>query len=250
MNASASGTGARDGVRAHEGVDAEDDGPAWWPAFAAVLRRELRIAGRRRTEVALPLVFFVAAAGLFPLAVGPEPQTLKLIGPGVVWVCALLATLLAVPSMFAADHAEGTLEQWLLLPQPLALVVAAKMAALWLVTGVPLVILSPLLGVAFALPGLALAVLPLSLALGTLVLAAFGTLAAALTLGLRAGAMLLVVLVVPLAVPALIFGAAAVSAIDAGLSPAPHLSLLGALALATVFGAPFGAASALRVALE
>jgi len=216
----------------------------------ALVRRDLRVAGRRRTEALLPLGFFVVAAGLFPLGVGPEPQMLRAIAPGIVWVCALLAAMLSVTQMFAGDHHDGSLEQLLLAPEPLPLLVAGKVAAQWLTTGLPLVLVSPLLGVLFGLPGESIAILALSLLLGTPVLAALGAVGAALTLGLRSGAALLFLLVLPLATPALIFGAGAVGAVEAGLSAAPHLSLLGALLIATAIGAPLAAAAALRIALE
>jgi heme exporter protein B len=219
-------------------------------AALALLRRDLRLAARRRTEALLPLGFFVVAAGLFPLGVGPEPQTLRTIAPGIVWVCALLAAMLSVTQMFASDLHDGSLEQLLLAPESLPLLVAGKIAAHWLTTGLPLVVVSPLLGVVFGLPADALGVLLASLLLGTPVLSGLGALGAALTLGLRSGAALLFLLVLPLAVPALIFGAGAVVAVEAGLSASPHLSLLGALLIGTALGAPWATAAALRIALE
>jgi heme exporter protein B len=216
----------------------------------ALLRRDLRLAGRRRTEALLPLGFFIVAAGLFPLGVGPEPQTLRAIAPGIVWVCALLAAMLSVTQMFASDLHDGSLEQLLLAPESLPFLVAGKMIAHWATTGLPLVIVSPVLGVVFGLPGDSIAILVVSLLLGTPVLSALGAVGAALTLGLRSGAALLFLLVLPLAVPALIFGAGAVGAVEAGQSPAPHLSLLGALLIAAGLGAPPAAAAALRIALE
>jgi heme exporter protein B len=219
-------------------------------AVLALLRRDLRLAARRRTEALLPLGFFIVAAGLFPLGVGPEPQVLRTIAPGIVWVCALLAAMLSVTQMFAGDLHDGSLEQLLLAPESLPLLVAGKIAAHWVTTGLPLVIVSPLLGVVFGLPAEALGVLVASLLLGTPVLSGLGAVGAALTLGLRSGAALLFLLVLPLAVPALIFGAGAVGAVEAGLSASPHLSLLGALLIATALGAPWAAAAALRIALE
>jgi heme exporter protein B len=219
-------------------------------AVTALLRRELRLAARQRTELLMPLAFFVGAAGIFPLAVGPEPQMLRTIAPGIVWVCALLASMLSMPRLFAADLQDGTLEQLLLSDEPLALLVAAKLWAHWLTQGAPLVLVSPLLALMFGLPADTTAVLLLSLLLGTTVLSGLGALAAALTLGLRAGAVLLVVLVLPLAVPALVFGAGAVTAVEAGLSASAHLSLLGAMAIASAIGTPVATAAALRIALD
>ena len=219
-------------------------------AALALLRRDLRLAARRRTEALLPIGFFIVAVGLFPLGVGPEPQMLRTIAPGILWVCALLAAMLSVAQMFAGDLQDGSLEQMLLAPTALPWLVAAKIAAHWTTTGLPLVLMAPVLGIVFDLSAPAVGVLVASLLLGTPVLSALGALGAALTLGLRSGAALLFVIVLPLAVPALIFGAGAVGAVESGLSAAPHLSLLGALLIATVLGAPLATAAALRIALE
>ena len=218
--------------------------------FLQVLRRELHLAARQRAELLMPLAFFVAAAGLFPLAVGPEPQQLRAIAPGVLWVTALLATLLAMPRLWAAEAHDGALEQWLLSPHALWLLSLAKMAGFWLVQMLPLVLLAPLLALMFGLPADTLPVLLGTLLLGTWVLCGLGALAAALTLGLRGGAVLLVVLVLPLAVPVLVFGAGAVVALEGGQSASPHLSLLGAMALLATVGAPPAVAAALKIAHE
>jgi heme exporter protein B len=219
-------------------------------ALVAVARRDLQVAGRRRVEALLPLGFFIVAAGLFPLGVGPETQTLRQIAPGVVWACALLAALLSVTQMFASDYHDGSLEQMLLASQPLVVIVAGKVVAHWLTTGVPLVIAAPLLGLLFDMHRDTIATLALSLLLGTPILSLLGALGAALTLGLRSGAALVFLLVLPLTVPALIFGTGAVSAVDGGLSPKAHLSLLGALLIVTALGAPMAAAAALRISME
>jgi heme exporter protein B len=218
--------------------------------FMAVLLRDLRLAARRRIEALLPLVFFVVAISLFPLGVGPEPQTLRQIAPGVVWVCALLATMLSVNQLYAGDHADGSLEQMLLAPQPALVVALAKSVAHWLVNGGPLIAAAPVAGLLFDLSGPALGSLVLGLALGTPVLSLLGGLGAALTLGLRSGGMLLILIVLPLAMPALIFGAGAVAAVEAGQSAAGHYSLLGALLIATALGAPLATAAALRISTE
>ena len=216
----------------------------------AVARRDLLLARRRRTEALLPIGFFVVAAGLFPLGVGPEPQTLRQIGPGVVWVCALLAAMLSVTQMFAGDHADGSLEQMLLAPGALLPLVLGKVLAQWLSTGLPLVLMAPLLGVLFDLDAAAIGILVLGLLLGTPILSLLGALGAALTLGLRSGAALVFLLVLPLTVPALIFGTLAVAAVQGGQSAEAHLSLLGALLIVTLLGAPWATAAALRISLD
>ncbi|GMV46578.1 MAG: hypothetical protein AMXMBFR66_19760 [Pseudomonadota bacterium] len=218
--------------------------------FIAVLLRDLRLASRRRIDSLLPLVFFLVAISLFPLGVGPEPQTLRQIAPGIVWVCALLATMLSVNQLFAGDLADGSLEQMLLAPQPALAMVAAKCAVHWLVTGLPLIVATPLVGVLFDMSAAALTALLLGLALGTPILSLLGALGAALTLGLRSGGMLLILIVLPLATPALIFGAGAVGNYEAGLSASGHFSLLGALLIATALGAPPATAAALRISTE
>jgi len=216
----------------------------------SVTQRDLLLARRRRIEALLPLGFFVIAAGLFPIGVGPEPQTLRQIGPGVVWVCALLAAMLSVTQMFASDHQDGSLEQMLLAAPPLVAIVGGKVLAHWLTSGVPLVVASPLIGILFDMNGAAIATLAFTLLLGTPILSLLGAVGAALTLGLRSGAALVFLLVLPLTVPALIFGTGAVGAVDAGLSAQAHLSLLGALLIMTLLLAPVAAAAALRISLD
>ena len=216
----------------------------------AVTRRDLLMARRRRIEALLPLGFFVVAAGLFPIGVGPESQTLRQIAPGVLWVCALLAAMLSVTQMFASDHHDGSLEQMVLAPQPLVVVVAGKVLAHWLTSGIPLVLTAPLIGVLFDMRAQSIVTLTLTLLLGTPILSLLGAVGAALTLGLRSGAALMFLLVLPLTVPALIFGTGAVGAVDAGLSAQAHMSLLGALLILTLLGAPLAAAAALRISLD
>ena len=216
----------------------------------AVTLRDLVMARRRRVEALLPLGFFVVAAGLFPIGVGPEPQTLRQIAPGVLWVCALLAAMLSVTQMFASDHHDGSLEQMVLAPQPLVVVVAGKVLAHWLTSGIPLVLTAPLIGVLFDMRAQSIVTLTLTLLLGTPILSLLGAVGAALTLGLRSGAALMFLLVLPLTVPALIFGTGAVGAVDAGLSAQAHMSLLGALLILTLLGAPLAAAAALRISLD
>ena len=218
--------------------------------FLAIYARDLRLALRRRIEALLPVAFFVIAVSLFPLGVGPEPQMLRQVAPGIVWVSALLASMLSMAALYAADHADGSLEQQLLSGQPGVVIAAAKAAANWTVTGVPLVAAAPLIGLMLDLPAMSLLTLVASLALGTPILSLLGGLGAALTLGLRSGGVLLILLILPLAIPALIFGAGAVSAVEAGVSAAGHFSLLGALLIASALGAPLATAFALRIALE
>ncbi|MBG6082080.1 heme exporter protein CcmB [Rubrivivax gelatinosus] len=216
----------------------------------ATTQRDLLLAGRRRIEALLPLGFFIVAASLFPIGVGPEPQTLRQIGPGVVWVCALLAAMLSVTQMFASDHQDGSLEQMLLAPQPLVMLVTGKVLAHWLTTGLPLVIAAPLIGLLFDMNGAAIVALTATLLVGTPVLSLLGAVGAALTLGLRSGAALVFLLVLPLTVPTLIFGTGAVGAVESGLSPAAHFSLLGAVLILTALGAPPATAAALRISLD
>jgi heme exporter protein B len=219
-------------------------------AFGLVVRRDLRLALRRKGDVLNVLVFFVVVASLFPLAVGPEPNQLRAIGAGVVWVGALLAAVLSLPRLFAADHADGTLEQLLLAPQPLAVVVLAKCSAHWLLTGLPLALAAPVLGLQYGLPAPALCVLLASLLLGTPILSLLGAAGAALTLGVRSSSALVALLVLPLYVPVLVFGAGAVDAALGGLAYSAQLSLLGAfLAVSSLVG-PWAACAALRVALD
>jgi len=219
-------------------------------ALAWALRRDLRLALRRPGDAMNVLGFFVLACSMFPLAVGPQREWLARIGPGVVWVAALLAVMLALPRLFEHDHADGTLDAMVASGQPLPPLVAGKLLAAWLVTGLPLVVAAPLLSVAFAMPEGSLPVLLGALLLGTPILLSLGAVAAALTLGLKAGPTLITLLCLPLYVPVLVFGAGAVEAQTAGLSPYAHLALLGAGMLVAVPLAPLAAAQALRISVE
>jgi heme exporter protein B len=216
----------------------------------AVMRRDLLMVMRRKSEVLTALFFFVIVSSLFPLGIGPEPALLRKIAPGVLWVGALLATMLGLQRMFAADHADGTLEQMAISPTPLVWLVVGKVAAHWLVSGLPLVLMAPVLGIQFDLDPGALGVLMLALLLGTPLLSLIGAIGAALTLGVRGGGVLLSLLVLPLYVPALIFGAGAVESHISGLGAGGHLSLLAAILTLAVFFAPWAATAALRIALE
>ncbi|OGV72908.1 MAG: heme exporter protein CcmB [Methylophilales bacterium RIFCSPHIGHO2_02_FULL_57_10] len=218
--------------------------------WMGLLRRDLLLAARRSADVVSVLFFFIIAASLFPLGVGADPALLRAVAPGVLWVAALLSTMLSLGRLFAADLADGTLEQMLLSPQPLVMTVAIKTLAHWLVSGVPLVFLAPVLGLQFDLAGREIAVLTASLLLGTPVLSLIGAIGAALTLGVRGGNVLVAVLVLPLYIPVLIFGAGAVTASAAGLSAQAGLSLVGAMLALSVVFAPYAAAAALRIAME
>lgn len=215
-----------------------------------IIKRDLLLAVRRQSDVLTTLFFFIIVVSLFPLSVGPEMNMLRTMAPGVVWVAALLASMLSLGRMFSNDYLDGTLEQMLLSPQSLSLLVLGKALAHWLVTGVPLVLMAPVLGIQYDLPVDALYVLTVTLLLGTPVLSLIGAIGAALTLGLRGGGVLVSLLVLPLYIPVLIFGAGAVEANMAGVGFDAHLSLIGAFLLVSLVFAPWAAASSLRVSLE
>jgi heme exporter protein B len=219
-------------------------------ALRCVIVRDLLLAARRSSDVLTVLLFFVIVASLFPLGIGPDPGLLRTIAPGVIWVAALLASMLALQRMFASDHADGTLEQMLLGASPLGMTVAAKVFAHWLISGLPLVLISPVLALQFDFPQELFGVLALSLALGTPVLSLIGAIGAALTLGLRGGGALLSLLVLPLYVPVLIVGAGAAEAAASGLGGQAQLLLLGALLVFAWAFAPWATAVALRISAE
>ncbi len=212
--------------------------------------RDILLAMRRPQDVMTSLFFFIIVVSLFPLGVSPEMEVLRGIAPGVIWVAALLATMLSLGRLFSADYQDGTLEQMILSPQPLALIVLSKVAAHWLLTGVPLVILTPLLGLLLGLNGDEIQVLTLTLLLGTPVLSLIGSIGAALTLGVRGGGVLLSLLILPLFVPVLIFGTGAVSSMNAGLGTEAHFSLLGAFLVLSLLLTPWASAAALKISME
>lgn len=218
--------------------------------LALVIRRDLLLAMRRRADVLTTLIFFVMVVSLFPLGVGPEPDMLRKMASGVVWVAALLASMLSLPRMFSADHADGTLEQMMLAPQSLSALVLGKILAHWMLSGLPLVLIAPVLGLQFDMSTGELGMLVLALLLGTPVLSMIGAIGAALTLGLRGGGVLVSLLVLPLCIPVLIFGAGAVDAVGSGMSAASNLALLGAFLLFALVFTPFVAAQALRISME
>ncbi|BAO43465.1 heme exporter protein CcmB [Thiolapillus brandeum] len=223
---------------------------AMFSAFRTIVARDLLLAMRRRSDVLTTLFFFVIVISLFPLGIGPELNTLRLIAPGVFWVAALLASMLALEKLFFVDYQDGALEQMLLTPQPLSILVLGKVFAHWLVTGLPLVLLSPLLGLQYDLSGETIAVLMFTLLIGTPTLGLIGAIGAALTLGIRGGGVLVSLLVLPLYIPVLIFGAGAVEAEASGLGGAGHLSMLGAILLVSILAAPLATAAALRISAE
>ncbi|MCI2810705.1 heme exporter protein CcmB [Eoetvoesiella caeni] len=215
-----------------------------------VVHRDLKLALRRKSDTLTPLFFFVIVVSLIPLGVGAERETLRQIAPGILWVSALLASMLSLNRLFEQDHADGTLEQMALSPTPLSMLVVGKVLAHWLLSGLPLTVIAPVLALQFDLPMPSLLILTVSLAVGTPVLSLIGAIGAGLTLGVRGGGVLVAVLVLPLYVPVLIFGAGSVEAIASGLGASAHLSILAALLVLAGFFAPWAATAALRVALE
>ena len=218
--------------------------------FRWIVARDLTLAWRRRADVLSTLFFFVIVVSLFPLGIGPETQLLRLVAPGVVWVAALLASMLSLGRVFQNDYQDGTLEQMLLTPQPLYLVVLGKVLAQWLVSEVPLVLIAPLIGVQFDLAPDTLWILFVSLLIGTPILSLIGSIGAALTIGLRGGGVLIALLILPLYIPVLIFGAGAVDASISGMSPQANLYLLAAFLVVSLVFAPWATSAALRISLE
>lgn len=218
--------------------------------FAWAFGRDITLSLRHPGETLLVIAFFMLVASLFPLGVGADPQLLARIGPGVIWVCALLAAFLSLPALFASDYADGSLEQMVLSPHPMPGWVSGKIAAHWVASGLPLTLLSPLLGLQFGLSPDTLPILAAGLLLGTPVLSLLGAACTALTLGARGSGTLLALLCLPLFVPVLIFGAGAAEAQASGLSPSPHLSLLAAALILAVMALPLASCAALRIATD
>jgi len=223
--------------------------PSLYRAFSLLLWRDLLLAYRRRTEMINPLLFFVLVTALFPLGIGANPELLRTIAPGIIWVAALLAAILSLDSVFRSDFDDGSLEQFLISAQPLSVLVLAKVIAHWLITGLPLLIVAPLLGLLLDLPGPSIVTLMLTLLLGTPVLSMIGAIGVALTVGLRRGGVILSLLVLPLYIPVLIFAANAVETSGAGLPITAHLSLLSALLVLSVSLTPLATAAALKISL-
>lgn len=224
--------------------------PSLINVFATVLKRDLTLAYRRRQDLVNPMIFFVIVVSLFPLGVSPEKTFLQASGAGVVWVAALLATLLSLDSLFRSDYEDGSLEQLILTPQPLFLIVLAKILSHWLVTGVPLLILSPMLGVMMHLEFETIKVLMLTLLLGTPVLSLIGAIGAALTVGLKSGGVLISLLILPLYIPILIFGTGTVQAASNMLPIDGYIALMGAILALSLTLSPIAAAAALKISLS
>jgi heme exporter protein B len=219
-------------------------------AAGLVFRRDLTLAWRRWDEVAQPLIFYVVVTTLFPLATTPDLAQLREISGGVVWVAALLASLLALESLFRSDVEDGTMEQWVMSGQPLGWLLLAKVASHWVLTGLPLVVIAPVVGTALGLPFDAWGTLILSLLLGTATLSVLGGIGAALTVGVRRGSVLLSLLVLPLAMPLLIFGSRAVGMVMDGDSPSGPLQLLAAIFFLTLSLGPVAMSAAIRISVE
>ena len=216
----------------------------------SMIRRDLLLVMRRKSEVLTALFFFVVVTSLFPLGIGADAALLRKIAPGVIWVAALLSTLLGLHRMFTADYADGALEQIVLSPRPMVLLVVGKITAHWLVCGLPLVILAPLIGIQFDLDASSLYVLMGTLLLGTPVLSLLGSIGAALTLGVRGGSVLMSLLILPLYIPVLIFGAGAVYANSVGLDASGHFSMLSALLILALAFVPWVSTAAVKIAIE
>jgi heme exporter protein B len=219
-------------------------------AFALLLRRDLTLAYRRRAELVNPLLFFVLVTSLFPLGIGNDVRLIQSIAPGIIWVAALLATLLSLDSLFRSDFEDGSLEQFMLSAQPVSVLVLAKILAHWLITGLPLIIVSPLLALLLSIPAEAMGTLFLTLLLGTPVLSLIGSVGVALTVGLRKGGIILSLLVLPLYIPVLIFASDAVNTVIAGIPATAQLIFLGSLLALALALAPLAAAASLRISLS
>lgn len=219
-------------------------------AFMVLIRRDLILAIRHRAEMANPLLFFVLVTSLFPLGIGANPNLLQAVAPGVIWVAALLAALLSIENVFRSDFEDGSLEQYLMSSHPVSVLVLAKIIAHWLITGLPLLLISPLLGILLGLPADGIKILFITLLLGTPVLSLIGAVGVALTVGLRKGGMILSLLVLPLYVPLLIFASSAVDSAAAGMPVTAHLSLIAALLILALSLSPFATAAALRISLS
>ncbi|MES9831654.1 MAG: heme exporter protein CcmB [Candidatus Thiodiazotropha sp. LLP2] len=219
-------------------------------AFSLLLKRDLLLAYRRRSELVNPMLFFVLVTAMFPLGIGNDAKLIEAVGPGVIWVAALLASLLSLDSMFRSDFDDGSLEQFMLSAHPVSILVLAKILAHWLVTGLPLFIVAPLLAVLLNIPGSAIPTLMLTLILGTPVLSLIGSVGVALTVGLRRGGVILSLLVLPLYVPVLIFATDAVKTAIIGIPITAQLSILAAMLVGSLVLAPMATAASLRISLS
>lgn len=231
-------------------TDVTDSQVSSWRAFTGTLQRDLLLVIRRRSDIVNPLLFFSIAVSLFPLGISPESEFLSQIAAGVLWVAALLATLLSLDSLFQQDMADGSLEQLVISPHPLPVLVLSKVLVHWLVTGLPLTLLAPLLAVMMFLPDEGFSTLFITLLLGTPTLSLIGAIGAALTVGLRKTGVLLTLLILPLYIPVLIFGTGAVTAATNGMSVSGHLAILGAMFMVALIMAPLAAGAALKISLN
>lgn len=222
-------------------------GISFTQAFFTLLKRDLQIAIRHKGDIFNPLLFFILVVTLFPLGIGPEPQVLSRVAPGIIWVAALLASMLSLERLFKADFVDGSLEQMLLSPQPLSLMVLAKVLAHWILTGVPLILVAPLLAVLLHLEANSYGALMATLTLGTPVLSLLGAIGVALTVGLRKGGVLLSLLILPLYIPILIFATSAIDAAGLNLPYSGHLAIIGAMLVGSLILAPFAIGASLRV---
>ncbi|MDA1342931.1 MAG: heme exporter protein CcmB [Proteobacteria bacterium] len=223
---------------------------ALFDAFSAIVRRDLVLAMRRRSEIANPVLFFILVITLFPLGIGAQPKLLQAIAPGIIWVSALLATMLSLDSLFRSDFDDGSLEQILLSPYPTSILVLGKITAHWLTTGLPLLIVAPLLAVFLGMPNQSLSILLVTLLLGTPILSLIGAVGVALTVGLRRGGMILSLLVLPLYVPVLIFASNAVEMAGAGLPVTAQINILISMLLMALVLAPWPTAAALKMSIN
>jgi heme exporter protein B len=223
---------------------------ALFDAFAAIVRRDLVLAMRRRSEIANPVLFFILVITLFPLGIGAQPKLLQAIAPGIIWVSALLATMLSLDSLFRSDFDDGSLEQILLSPHPTSILVLGKITAHWLTTGLPLLIVAPLLAVFLGMPNQSLSILLITLLLGTPILSLIGAVGVALTVGLRRGGMILSLLVLPLYVPVLIFASNAVEMASTGLPVTAQINILISMLLMALVLAPWPTAAALKMSIN
>ncbi|MEQ1544511.1 heme exporter protein CcmB [Methyloglobulus sp.] len=223
---------------------------AMFDAFTAIVRRDLVLAMRRRSEIANPVLFFILVITLFPLGIGAQPKLLQAIAPGIIWVSALLATMLSLDSLFRSDFDDGSLEQILLSPYPTSILVLGKITAHWLTTGLPLLIVAPLLAVFLGMPNESLSILLITLLLGTPILSLIGAVGVALTVGLRRGGMILSLLVLPLYVPVLIFASNAVEMASTGLPVTAQINILISMLLMALVLAPWPTAAALKMSIN
>lgn len=220
---------------------------SYWQTFSIVLKRDFQVAVRHKGDVFNPLIFFVIVITLFPLGIGPETATLTRIAPGIIWVAALLAALLSLERLFKNDYSDGSLEQMLLSPQPLFIMVFAKVFAHWLLTGIPIIVIAPLLALLLHLEESAYGALLATLLLGTPVLSLIGAIGVALTVGIKKGGVLLSLLVLPLYIPVLIFATSAIEAAALNMPYAGHLAIIAALLAGSLTLTPFAIGAALRV---